>query len=134
MSLKKIFQTKIAVEVLIGANLENIYRNISIYKIFFYLCLMITSLNIKQVEKISKALGDPYRLKIMKIVSNNESCTQCCDVSAEFNLAQSTMSHHIKQLIEADLLIADKDGRNLKFVVNKEVCTAYADYINSLVL
>jgi ArsR family transcriptional regulator len=95
---------------------------------------MITSLNIKQVEKISKALGDPYRLKIMKIVSNSESCVQCCDVSAEFNLAQSTMSHHIKQLIEADLLIADKEGRNLKFVVNKEVCTAYADYINSLVV
>ncbi|WP_281636447.1 ArsR/SmtB family transcription factor [Flavobacterium marginilacus] len=95
---------------------------------------MITELNIKQVEKISKALGDPYRLKIMKIVSNNNSCTQCCDVSAEFNLAQSTMSHHIKQLIDADLLIADKEGRNLKFVINKEVCEAYAAYISSLVL
>ncbi|MBF4471860.1 ArsR/SmtB family transcription factor [Flavobacterium sp. HJJ] len=95
---------------------------------------MITELTIKQVEKISKALGDPYRLKIMKIVSNNNSCTQCCDVSAEFNLAQSTMSHHIKQLIDADLLIADKEGRNLKFVINKEVCEAYAAYISSLVL
>jgi ArsR family transcriptional regulator len=95
---------------------------------------MITSLTIKQVEKISKALGDPYRLKIMKIVSNNDSCTQCCDVSAEFNLAQSTMSHHIKQLVEAELLIADKDGRNLKFAINKEVCSAYASYISNLVL
>ena len=95
---------------------------------------MITELNIKQVEKISKALGDPYRLKIMKIISKSESCVQCCDVSAEFNLAQSTMSHHLKQLVEADLLIADKEGRNLKFVVNKEVCEAYAAYINSLVL
>lgn len=93
---------------------------------------MIKSLNIQQVEKISKALGDPYRLKIMKIVSNSESCVQCSDVSAEFNLAQSTMSHHIKQLIDADLLIPNKEGRNLKFVVNKVVCTAYADYINGL--
>ncbi|MBC7846761.1 MAG: winged helix-turn-helix transcriptional regulator [Flavobacterium sp.] len=93
---------------------------------------MVVGLNIKQVEKISKALGDPYRLKIMNIVSNSESCAQCCDVSAEFNLAQSTISHHIKQLIDADLLIADKEGRNLKFVVNKEVCTAFANYINSL--
>ncbi|MEY2868858.1 MAG: hypothetical protein RIR01_1323, partial [Bacteroidota bacterium] len=48
---------------------------------------MITELNIKQVEKISKALGDPYRLKIMKIISQSDSCVQCCDVSAEFNLA-----------------------------------------------
>lgn len=92
---------------------------------------MITELNSKQVEKISKALGDPYRLKIMKIISEGEGCVQCCDVSAEFNLAQSTMSHHIKQLIEADLLIADKDGRNLKFQINKEVCNAYAKYIGN---
>ena len=95
---------------------------------------MVTELNIKQVEKISKALGDPYRLKIMKIVSNSASCSQCCDVSAEFNLAQSTMSHHFKQLVEAELLIADKEGRNLKFVINKEVCTAYAAYISNLVV
>lgn len=93
---------------------------------------MVTNLSIKQVEKISKALGDPYRLKIMKIVGQNESCTQCCDISAEFNLAQSTMSHHFKQLIDADLLIADKEGRNLKFVINKEVCAAYASYISNL--
>ncbi|HSD06907.1 metalloregulator ArsR/SmtB family transcription factor [Flavobacterium sp.] len=93
---------------------------------------MIPSLTIKQVEKISKALGDPYRLKIMKIVGKNESCTQCCDVSAEFNLAQSTMSHHIKQLIDADLLIANKEGRNLKFMINKEICSAYASYISNL--
>lgn len=93
---------------------------------------MITELNSKQVEKISKALGDPYRLKIMKIISKGEGCVQCCDVSAEFNLAQSTMSHHLKQLIEADLLIADKEGRNLKFEINKEVCNAYASYISNL--
>lgn len=93
---------------------------------------MVTELNSKQVEKISKALGDPYRLKIMKIISKGDGCVQCCDVSAEFNLAQSTMSHHLKQLIEADLLIADKDGRNLKFEINKEVCNAYASYISKL--
>ena len=93
---------------------------------------MVTELNSKQVEKISKALGDPYRLKIMKIISKGEGCVQCCDVSAEFNLAQSTMSHHLKQLIEADLLIADKEGRNLKIEINKEVCNAYASYISNL--
>ncbi|MBP2283973.1 ArsR family transcriptional regulator [Flavobacterium sp. CG_23.5] len=70
----------------------------------------------------------------MKIISESQSCVQCCDVSAEFNLAQSTMSHHIKQLIDADLLIAEKEGRNLKFVINKEVCNAYASYISNLSL
>ncbi|WP_348797517.1 ArsR/SmtB family transcription factor [Flavobacterium adhaerens] len=92
---------------------------------------MITELTIKQVEKISKALGDPYRLKIMKMVGKSEECVQCCDVISEFNLAQSTMSHHLKQLIDAELLIADKEGRNLKFVVNREICAAYANYVSN---
>lgn len=111
---------------------ELIHRNISMYKIFIYLCLMISELSIKQVEKISKALGDPYRLRIMKLIGKGEGCMQCCDVLSEFNLAQSTMSHHLKQLIEADLLISNKDGRNLKLEINKEVCTAYANYITNL--
>lgn len=92
---------------------------------------MIESLTIKQVEKISKALGDPYRLKIMEIISKRQSCVQCCEVLELFDLAQSTMSHHLKQLVEADLLISEKEGRNLKFVINKEVCSAYSEYVNN---
>jgi ArsR family transcriptional regulator len=92
---------------------------------------MIESLTIKQVEKISKALGDPYRLKIMETISKRQSCVHCCEVLELFDLAQSTMSHHLKQLVEADLLISEKEGRNLKFVINKEVCSAYSKYINN---
>jgi len=93
---------------------------------------MITKLNIKQVEKISKALGDPYRLKILDMISKRKDFMQCCEVSECFNLAQSTMSHHLKQLVEAELLLSEKEGRNLKFVINKEMCDAYSQYIASL--
>ncbi|AWG21163.1 transcriptional regulator [Flavobacterium faecale] len=93
---------------------------------------MNMELSSKQVEKISKALGDSYRLQIMKIIGQSEVAAQCCDVSSQFNLAQSTMSHHFKQLIDADLLIADKEGRNLKFTVNKSICAAYAKYVGDL--
>ena len=89
----------------------------------------------KQIEKISKALGDPYRLKIMEAIRKNEEkdWLPCTAVVEMLDLAQSTVSHHIKQLVDADLLIAEKDGRNAKYRVNKEVLSAYIGYFNPLV-
>lgn len=95
---------------------------------------MIIELNAKQVEKIAKALGDPYRLKIMEVICQQKDFMPCCDVLNAFNLAQSTMSHHLKQLVDAELIISEKEGRNLKFVINKDVCTAYSNYMKSFAL
>ena len=85
----------------------------------------------KDVEKISKALGDPYRLKIMDAVSKRNDWLPCCAVQDMFDLAQSTISHHIKQLVDAGLLIAEKDGRQARYEVNKDVMAQYINYLNS---
>jgi len=86
-------------------------------------------MELKKIERISKALGDPYRLKIMEVIQKEQDWMQCVTIVDMFNLAQSTISHHVKQLVDADLLIAEKDGRNAKYKVNKE---AFGDYIKFL--
>jgi ArsR family transcriptional regulator len=89
----------------------------------------------KKVERISKALGDPYRLKIMDMVKTQcqqNDWMQCACIGSNIELAQSTISHHISQLVDAELLIADKDGRNAKYQVNKEVLSAYVNFLNQL--
>ena len=87
----------------------------------------------KKVEKISKALGDPYRLKIMDMAkTQGDDWMQCSCVASCIDLAQSTISHHISQLVDAELLIAEKDGRNAKYKVNKEVVEAYVNFLNQL--
>ena len=91
---------------------------------------MNKKLDIKSVEKISKALGDPYRLKIMDAVNKKEDWCSCTCILDMFNLAQSTVSHHIKQLVDADLLIVEKDGRNTKYLVNKDIFSAYINFLN----
>ncbi|PQJ12467.1 transcriptional regulator [Flavipsychrobacter stenotrophus] len=90
---------------------------------------MNTTLSIKNVEKISKALGDPYRLKIMEAVKKQD-WMPCCEILGMIDLAQSTVSHHIKQLVDADLLVSEKDGRNMRYTVNKEVVTEYVNFLN----
>jgi len=87
-----------------------------------------TKMDFKKVEKISKALGDPYRLKIMEMVKQ-QNCMQCACIVDNIELAQSTISHHINLLVDADLLIAEKDGRNYRYQVNHPV---FADYIKFL--
>jgi ArsR family transcriptional regulator len=83
----------------------------------------------KKIEKISKALGDPYRLKIVEAIRKQNDWFQCVNVVEMCDLAQSTVSHHVNQLVDADLLIAEKDGRNAKYMINKEVFAAYIKYL-----
>jgi ArsR family transcriptional regulator len=87
-------------------------------------------MELKKIEKISKALGDPYRLKIMEMVKSQNEWVQCSCISSTINLAQSTISHHVNQLVDADLLIAEKDGRNVQYQVNKDVMNEYVQFLN----
>jgi ArsR family transcriptional regulator len=93
---------------------------------------MNVKLDLKKIEKISKALGDPYRLKIMEMMRKKRDCMQCTALVETIDLAQSTVSHHMKQLVDADLVIAEKDGRNAKYTINQEVLDAYIRYLNLL--
>ncbi|MBY0756667.1 metalloregulator ArsR/SmtB family transcription factor [Clostridium sardiniense] len=58
--------------------------------------------------KIFKALSDPNRIKIIDILSCGEKCA--CDILENFNFTQPTLSHHMKVLIECDLVVARKEG------------------------
>jgi ArsR family transcriptional regulator len=84
----------------------------------------------KQVGKIAKALSDPYRLKIMEAIKREQEWMQCAAVVEMFDLAQSTVSHHLKQLVDADLLVTIKNGRTAKYQVNKAVIAEYIKFLS----
>lgn len=85
----------------------------------------------KDIERISKALSDPNRLKILQEVQRSK-WMQCSDICEIINLAQPSISHHIKQLTDSELLISEKEGRCIKYAINDEVVTEYIDFLNSL--
>lgn len=58
-----------------------------------------------------KALSDPNRLRILSMVSSNVDAETCvCDLPGPLGLGQSTVSHHLKILVEAGLLNREKRG------------------------
>ena len=56
-----------------------------------------------------RALADPTRLEI---VNRLACCDECCvcDLNAAFDLAQPTISHHLKVLRDAGLVSATRRG------------------------
>jgi len=69
----------------------------------------------KQVALLSeqfKALGDPTRLQLMMAVAAGENAEACvCDLTPDTGLAQSTVSHHLKLLVDAGLLERSQRGK-----------------------
>lgn len=58
-----------------------------------------------------KALADPNRLRILSIVAAAEGDEACvCDIQELLDLGQPTVSHHLKLLVEAGLLMREKRG------------------------
>ena len=62
----------------------------------------------REFIKVMKALSDPNRVKILKILQRRVLCV--CEIQAAIGLAQSTASKHLKILEDAGLIIYAKDG------------------------
>lgn len=58
-----------------------------------------------------KVLGDPARLRILSLISNQPEAEVCvCDLVEPLGLKQPTVSHHLKVLQDAGLLTREKRG------------------------
>jgi len=58
-----------------------------------------------------KALADPTRLRLLSLVAAHEGGEACvCDLVEPVGLSQPTVSHHLKVLVDAGLLVRQKRG------------------------
>jgi ArsR family transcriptional regulator, arsenate/arsenite/antimonite-responsive transcriptional repressor len=62
----------------------------------------------REFIKIMKALSDPNRVKIIKVLQRKVLCV--CEIKEALGLAQSTASKHLKILEEAGLVSYTRDG------------------------
>lgn len=59
-----------------------------------------------------KALGDETRLGLMMAVAASDGAEACvCDLTPNTGLAQSTVSHHLKMLVDSGLLERTQRGK-----------------------
>lgn len=72
------------------------------------------------IEKAANAIADKNRLAIVLEVARKNQCV-CCDLSDLTGLSQPTISHHVKILVDAGVLVYDKTGRTVQLTINKEM-------------
>ena len=91
----------------------------------------VLTMELKQLEKIAKALGDINRLKILQDMAGHGGSIQCSKIMNVIDLAQPSVSHHIKTLTEAGLIEPEKEGRNYTYILNKALLKDYVKEITA---
>lgn len=63
-----------------------------------------------------KALSDPNRLVIIELLKEGEHCA--CKILEKLDILQPTLSHHMKVLCEAELVLGRKSGKWMQYSLN----------------
>lgn len=78
----------------------------------------------KHFIRVMKALSDPNRVRVVKILGVKELCV--CEIKELLGLAQSTVSKHMKTLEEAGLVDYHKEGSWIIYHLTKGEESDYA--------
>lgn len=86
-----------------------------------YKCCSSNDSKSKKVVELSsllKIISGNSRLKILCILQKNEHCV--CKLMEETKLSQSLISHHLKDLKDANLVTDQKDGKWVHYSLTDE--------------
>jgi len=81
-----------------------------------------------RIEKISKALADETRLRIFEAISAQDQMN-CSEIVAFQGVTPATVSHHLKVLVEANLIESHRKGQ---FVCSRVVPETIKEYTQTL--
>jgi len=85
---------------------------------------MCNGIAMKDFVKVMKALRNPNRVKIVKILEHGELCV--CEIQEVLGVSQPTVSKHLKTLEEAGLLNSRKEGLWVYYRLNEGSSSPYA--------
>ncbi len=85
----------------------------------------VSRLHPGQFERIAKALADPRRFALLETIASGTECPQArlCRI---FPVSKATISHHLKELVQAGLVESEKDGQYANHHVCRDVLEAYS--------
>ncbi len=69
----------------------------------------------RAAHTVARALADPQRYRIMKMLAQAQEGTQCSVLFAAIKLAPATLSHHMRELRDAGLVEERRTGRTVQY-------------------
>ena len=72
----------------------------------------------KKIALIFKAFCDENRIKTIKMLRSGEKCA--CKLLEEINVTQPTLSHHMKILCDAEIVVGRKEGKWTHYSISEK--------------
>ena len=86
----------------------------------------------ERLARIFKALGDPTRVRLLSLIAAHQGGEACiCDLTDPVGLTQPTVSHHMRQLVEAGLLSREQRGKWAYYRVIDSALAGLADTLRA---
>lgn len=85
----------------------------------------------EEANKAFKALEEPNRLKIIKLLINNQEIC-ACKLLEIVNFGQSTLSHHLSKLSKCGLLSSRRDCKNIIYSCKKKILDEAVFFLNDI--
>ena len=81
---------------------------------------------LEKYTKFFKALGEPTRLKILRLIAEKEMCV--CDLMEVLEMNQPRISQHLKVLKEAGVV---KERKHAQWSYYSVCCNDFQEFINA---
>ena len=85
----------------------------------------------EQTAAISRALADPRRFAIFEQIAHCDNMA-CSGLTEHEAISPATISHHLKELTEAGLIEAVREGPTMRLSVSRSVWNAYLKRLQTL--
>ncbi len=87
----------------------------------------------ERTSSLMKALADPTRLTMVAALWKANSPVCVCDFTADLELTQPTISHHMAKLKEAGLVESEKDGIWIYYRLRRDLAPATRRLLGQLI-
>jgi len=82
------------------------------------------------MSDVWSALADPTRRKILSLLKKQDM--NAGEIAEHFNMTKPSISHHLSQLKQANLVTADKQGQNVIYSLNISVFEEILQLVSEL--
>lgn len=81
----------------------------------------------RQFTLVARALADPRRYEILQKIGRCDVSCACGDIRSCLPISPATLSHHMKELENAGLIDAQREGKFVNYTLRRDVLHAYLD-------
>lgn len=85
-----------------------------------------------KIATMYKAFSDENRIIILDILKDGEKCA--CKILELMDISQPTLSHHMRILLDAEVVKSRKEGKWIHYSLSQEGIDTCLEYLSELML